>query len=367
MGATVTWCAIVAFLVAAGSYSSRKRSEVVVADTRISIADSASTPVVSTAMVRRWLAESGFDVVGKPAAKVNTAAIGARLKTRPEVKEANVWVNLDGMLTVEVIPRRPVMRVRSSNGYRFWLTDDNHIIPDRGEFTAYVPVVTGHTPFPFGVNAAGSYEGMIMASWQDFLGQFTAVEEERRSLVARKSGVNAQIREAKLERAKRFWSSARKTEFKERRLERIAALYEEVSRLDDALAALAARKNALREKEKKSRQSYHFLTKLANFVKSVENDGFWASQVVQINVLGGGAGSGNIWKEPLLELVPRAGDHIVLLGELDGHEGERLGKLRAFYRNVLAREGWDTKRYINIRYDGQIVCTGTAATAAANK
>lgn len=357
VGVTVTWCAIAAFIAAAALYSSRKRGEVTVGDTRISILDSASLNVIGTAMVKKWLAEGNFDISGKPAAEVNTAAIAAHLKTHPEVKVANVWVNLDGVLTVEVAPRRSALRVRSSNGYRFWLTDDNYIIPDRGEFTSYVPVVTGYTPFPFGVNAKGSYDAMKLAVWQDFLGQFTGIEEERRSLAAQKAAVREQIREARLKRPKRFWSDARKTEFMERRHERITALQEETARLDVAAAALAERKNALREKEKKSQQSHRFLTKLANFAKSVENDGFWASQIVQINVLGDAANGSAAWKEPRIELVPRAGDHIVMLGELDGREAARLEKLRVFYRNALAREGWDTQRYINIRYDGQIVCT----------
>lgn len=356
--ATVMWCAIAAYIIAAGSYSSRKRAEVTVTDVRISLADTSALRVVGTAMVNRWLAEGKFEVKGKPIGEVNTTAIADHLQAHPEVKSAHAWVNLDGVLTVEVNQRRPMMRVRSANGYRFWLTDDNCIIPDRGEFTAYVPVVTGHTPFTFGTAARGSYDEMIAASFRDFLGQFTDIENERRSLVSQKAGIRAQIREVRLKRAKRFWPDTRKKEFAARKREQIAGLQEQVAGLDQSLAALALRKETLREKEKKSQQSHQFLTKLANFVKSVENDGFWASQIVQINVLGGGPVSGgNAWEEPQIELVPRAGDHIVLLGELDGCEGQKLEKLRVFYRNALAREGWDTQRYINIKYDGQIICT----------
>jgi cell division protein FtsQ len=101
------------------------------------------------------------------------------------------------------------------------------------------------------------------------------------------------------------------------------------------------------------------LSKLANFVQFIERNDFWAAQVVQINVTGG-SGNGvspDKWKEPQVELIPRAGDHVILLGELDGTESERLANLRTFYERAMWQEGWDTYHHINIRYANQIVCT----------
>lgn len=352
--ATVMWCGIAAYIVAAGSYSQRRRSEVVVTDTRVAVTDSASLRLVSATKLSKWLADGGFAVKGKPIDQVNTRAIENYLKGHGEIREARAWVNLDGVLTVEATQRKPIMRVHSTNGYRFWITDDNHILPDRGEFTAYVPVVTGHTPFPFATAAKGSYDAILQGVWDDFLGQFTDLENERRSLVSQRSATRSEIGEVRSKRAKRFWSDARKKTFREDKQQQIAALQAKVAELDGSLAALETRRNALREKEKKSQQTHMFLTKLVNFVKSVENDGFWASHIVQINVLGGG---GNVWKEPQLELVPRVGDHVILLGALDGSEAARLQKLRTFYDGALSREGWDSQRYINIKYDGQVICT----------
>ena len=135
---------------------------------------------------------------------------------------------------------------------------------------------------------------------------------------------------------------------------------------DTEVRSLAARRAALVEKEKKSYQSYLFLTKLANFVRFIERDDFWSAQIVQINVPGGGSGvnpegygadRAGRWKEPELELVPRAGDHIVTLGALDGTEREKLEKLRLFYLDGLRHEGWDKFGRIDIKYKNQIVCT----------
>ena len=74
--------------------------------------------------------------------------------------------------------------------------------------------------------------------------------------------------------------------------------------------------------------------------------------MVQINVLP----PPNARTEPEIELIPRVGDHVVLLGWLDGYE-RKLDKLLAFYRKAMPKEGWDKRNYINIKYDGQVVCS----------
>lgn len=359
------WCGIVAYMVTATHYNRERRAAVAVKEVRIEIPDSAAVKVIGRSMVARWIEDGGFAPVGELAEKVDTRAIEEHIATHYEVRTVNVWSDLNGLLTVQVSQRTPIMRIRSANGYRFFVTDDNYILPDHGDIPAYVPIVTGHTPFPFGISARGSYDGMLADNYRDFLGQFTDIENERRSVVARRAEINAAIRTERAKRPKRFWSDERDSLFRVAKAKRIAELRKDVEHLDGSLASLVSNKAAVRQKEKKSQQSHHFLTKLVNFVRSVENDDFWSAQVVQINVVGGGIENGTgAWKEPQLELVPRAGNHIVLLGALDGDESEKLDKLKTFYLGGLWHEGWNEYRYINIKYKDQIVCTTGRAGAS---
>lgn len=361
---TVMWCSIAAYVALAGSYGRTRRQEITVRQVRIAIADSARGSIVSREMVSRWLSEEGLAPLGEAASTLDTRAIENSLETRPEVKRASAWTDLEGVLTVRVEGRTPLMRVRSVGGYRFWFTTCGYLVPDRGDFTAWVPVVTGDIPFPFPASTAGSYGEVRRENYNDFLGRFTALENERLSLRGQLSDVRSDIRSERSTGPKRFWSRARKKAFNDARALRLAELKEQQSRLESQLASLAARKSELAEKEKKSYQSHRFLTKLANFVEFVERDDFWGAQIVQINVPGSGAQgtqgahrAHGLWREPRLELIPRAGDHTVLLGVLDGTEKERLEKLRLFYVKGLNHEGWDEYAYIDIEYKDQIVCT----------
>lgn len=111
------------------------------------------------------------------------------------------------------------------------------------------------------------------------------------------------------------------------------------------------------EEEKKSDKNYIFLCKLINFVNYIGESDFWRSQIVQINVTEPARGGrGNyLYHEPEVELIPRAGDHVVVLGQLDGYE-KKLDNLMLFYRQAAPAEGWGKWSRISLKYDNQIVC-----------
>ena len=85
------------------------------------------------------------------------------------------------------------------------------------------------------------------------------------------------------------------------------------------------------------------LFKLGKYLKK---DVFWKSQVQQIHVT----------QKQDIELVPRAGDHIIFLGKLENME-EKFRKLRTFYQEGLNHVGWNKYNRISIEFSNQIICT----------
>ena len=76
-----------------------------------------------------------------------------------------------------------------------------------------------------------------------------------------------------------------------------------------------------------------------------END-FWRAQIEQICV----DGNQNV------ELIPRVGDHRILMGPLTAYE-EKLANLRCLYEQAFSKCGWNKYRTINLKYKDQVVCT----------
>lgn len=57
-----------------------------------------------------------------------------------------------------------------------------------------------------------------------------------------------------------------------------------------------------------------------------------------------------------LLLVPKLGDHTVLVGDPENLD-KKMFNLIAFYKEGCEKVGWDTYSQINLKYDGQVICT----------
>jgi cell division protein FtsQ len=86
----------------------------------------------------------------------------------------------------------------------------------------------------------------------------------------------------------------------------------------------------------------------------IDADTFFRAQIVQVNIT----------PDRVFELIPRIGDHKIILGTISpGEEGKKeidlkLRKLFLFYREGLNRTGnWNDYSIIDLQYLNQIVCT----------
>ncbi len=85
---------------------------------------------------------------------------------------------------------------------------------------------------------------------------------------------------------------------------------------------------------------------LLQFVKYIDRDDFWKSQIEQVFV----AGNGDVM------LTPLVGSHIINLGSLDNYE-TKLRNLLAFYKKELRDKDWERYRLINLKFNGLIIAT----------
>lgn len=78
----------------------------------------------------------------------------------------------------------------------------------------------------------------------------------------------------------------------------------------------------------------------------VEADSFWSANTEQIYV--------NERQE--LELIPRVGNHRILIGDTTDLSG-KFNRLLVFYREGLSKTGWNNYSIINLKFHDQVVCT----------
>lgn len=91
-------------------------------------------------------------------------------------------------------------------------------------------------------------------------------------------------------------------------------------------------------------------TELKDLAVFIQQDEFWNSQLEQVYVEKDKHGV------PVLEVVPRVGNHIVNLGHIDEYE-KKFEHLKELYKKALCSVGWNKYEKIDLQYSNQVICT----------
>ena len=145
----LTWTAILVYVIVVSRYSGECRRERTCRSVEGRVLDSAERRFITPAMVRGWFETEKVPLVGRELSSINTLELESLVRKRGFVKTARVYTSFDGRLHVELTQRRPVMRMNSIEGYDFYVTEDDCILPLQRQCVEYVPVVTGRFRPPF--------------------------------------------------------------------------------------------------------------------------------------------------------------------------------------------------------------------------
>ncbi len=88
------------------------------------------------------------------------------------------------------------------------------------------------------------------------------------------------------------------------------------------------------------------LPELHRIAVFLHDDPFWAALIDQVIVMPDGQ----------FELVPRVGAQRIRIGNAD-RMSQRMAKLQLFYRQGIDQTDWRRHSIIDLRFDGQVVCT----------
>lgn len=350
------WSIAVGYIVYASVLASRHRSAQTVERVEISILDStANGQLVTSRKVREWILRSGIATIGTPINEADAAGIRRTIARNGFVDNVDVYVTYSGVMHVDIRQRRPMMRLMT-DGYNAYVTEEGFIFAAPEASALYVPVITG------------SYRPIVPPAYEGYIGDYVAglaaeaekrikqIGKEKNPLYAEEDEYRDSLKKIRRERVSKKWLESKehfenrveaKRKDKKLRRRKFNGLLRDVHRKIDAITA---RQDAVRAEQKKTEEKYADFLKLINFVRSVEDDGFWSAEIVQI--VASSASSGAIE----LTLVPRSGDFRIVFGEIDETE-RKLDKLLRFYRDGLGKIGWDRYGTINVKYNNQVVCT----------
>lgn len=87
---------------------------------------------------------SGGSVTGKTIAGIDFHSMEREIKKNPFVKQAEVFVDQQQNIFVDIIQKRPVLRVINNDGVSYYISENNDRIPLNDNFTTHVAVALGN-------------------------------------------------------------------------------------------------------------------------------------------------------------------------------------------------------------------------------
>ncbi|MFI3278764.1 MAG: hypothetical protein SNH28_08325 [Rikenellaceae bacterium] len=352
---SLAWALFMGYVILSIKESVRHTKEQKINNIEIHIEDSkTSGNLVTEAMVEGWITHSGVKLMGETLRSANISKVERQILNNGFIEEVKIYPSYHGKLTVEVKGRQPRLRLLV-DGYNHYITDEGYVFKAPLTTSIYTSVVTGGYTPPFPASYTGSIDEFMKLELDKINKEIEDIEREKYPYFKKQQQNQQDKREVNKMFIKKGWIESHKAF--DKRVDSLRKKKADLRRLyrynDITYAAriseISAKQQRLEARKKKLVKSCEDCQNLINFVKIIDKDDFWSSEIVQI--VASHAQSGEI----KISFSVRSGNFLVTLGDLTQTK-ERLDKLMTFYEKGLNKVGWDRYKSINIEYRDQVVC-----------
>ena len=87
---------------------------------------------------------SGENIIGKQLARVDFRTLEKEIEKNPFVDNAEIFVDQQQNIVVDVIQKRPILRILNSDGVGYYISEKNERIPLCDKFTSHLAVAIGN-------------------------------------------------------------------------------------------------------------------------------------------------------------------------------------------------------------------------------
>lgn len=109
----------------------------------ISIADSSDYHFVSKREIAGLVSQNNTRIIGRPIKQIPLSEIERRILQLREIKDAEVYTTIDGILHVSVDQRNPIMRV-NTGGADYFVDEEGVVMRRKGLYTPRLHIVGGN-------------------------------------------------------------------------------------------------------------------------------------------------------------------------------------------------------------------------------
>lgn len=143
---TVTWLGVVLGLLVVMGFVNHNRKEAKCSRLQINIDYNHGLFFIDEDDVRTHIYEASGDLIGQPIKSIDISELEREVSAMNAVEKAEVFTDLKGKVTIEIIQRNPIARVFLTNGKSGYIDEWGKWMNLSKKFTARVIVINGFLP-----------------------------------------------------------------------------------------------------------------------------------------------------------------------------------------------------------------------------
>jgi cell division protein FtsQ len=137
------WLTLVAYLVIGLWFVTKRNRELVCSSIKVKVVDSSENSFITSRDIKRVVDQKGKTPIGKTLRSINTYELENRISTMMSVRDVQIYKTADGVLSIKVKQRRPLVRIFNHNNLSYYIDEQGLILPLSDRFAAHVLVVNG--------------------------------------------------------------------------------------------------------------------------------------------------------------------------------------------------------------------------------
>jgi len=138
------WLVLIGWMTVMTGFIGKTADAELCKEIHIEVSDSADLKFVTAEMVRDMLEESAFELQGYPVMEINTRELETLLLRNEYVKEAEVFVNVEGDLKIELNQRKALMRIMPREGNGMYVDEEGFVMSLSETYAPLILPVTGY-------------------------------------------------------------------------------------------------------------------------------------------------------------------------------------------------------------------------------
>lgn len=145
----VLWILGLSGLAVSLAFASRKEKLVKTEHLSVTVSGSGENSFIDEEDVKDYLSEQKDSVVNIEKAKLDVNKIEKTLNAHPAIESADISVDVNGDVSIEIMQRTPLLRVFCEDGESYYIDTQSKLMPLSDKYTARVLVATGYIYEPY--------------------------------------------------------------------------------------------------------------------------------------------------------------------------------------------------------------------------